>query len=178
MKTSILTQTRYDYVLSVRQWWAWLIVSGLKPLENRKWQTAYRGPLYIHAGKRWDPRYYGDVHYAMNAAILEEAFDYYELPFRTLRQLSAYTGKKTLFEIFETGVVIGKVDLVDCVENASSKWAVKGMWHWILENPTPLPSVPLSGQRGIFLSELREHYQKRRNLYGITHEMRPFHQAL
>ena len=37
--------------LSVRQPWAWLIVHGHKPLENRSWATSYRGPLLIHAAK-------------------------------------------------------------------------------------------------------------------------------
>jgi len=36
--------------LSVRQPWAWLIVSGLKDIENRPRPTHYRGPLLIHAG--------------------------------------------------------------------------------------------------------------------------------
>jgi hypothetical protein len=41
--------------LSVRQPWARAIVTGLKPIENRTWQTNYRGPLLIHAGQRDDP---------------------------------------------------------------------------------------------------------------------------
>jgi hypothetical protein len=36
--------------LSIRQPWAWLIVQGHKPIENRTWPTTYRGPLLIHAG--------------------------------------------------------------------------------------------------------------------------------
>ena len=36
--------------LSVRQPWAWLIVSGLKDVENRPRRTHYRGSLLIHAG--------------------------------------------------------------------------------------------------------------------------------
>lgn len=31
-----------------------LIVHGIKPIENRSWTTAYRGPLLIHAGLLWD----------------------------------------------------------------------------------------------------------------------------
>ena len=41
--------------LSVRQPWAWAIVAGWKPIENRTWATDYRGPLLIHAGRREDP---------------------------------------------------------------------------------------------------------------------------
>tara|TARA_R100001086_G_scaffold14820_1_gene7345 strand:+ start:148 stop:597 length:450 start_codon:yes stop_codon:yes gene_type:complete len=42
-------------VLSVRQPWAYLIVAGYKPVENRTWNTSYRGPLLIHASKAMEP---------------------------------------------------------------------------------------------------------------------------
>lgn len=37
--------------LTIRQPWADLIASGEKQIENRTWQTDYRGPLAIHAGR-------------------------------------------------------------------------------------------------------------------------------
>lgn len=40
------------YVLSLLQPWASLIVMGIKTIETRRWQTAHRGPLLIHAGQR------------------------------------------------------------------------------------------------------------------------------
>jgi len=39
-------------VLTVRQPWAQLIIDGIKPVENRTWQTDYRGPLLIHAAAK------------------------------------------------------------------------------------------------------------------------------
>ncbi len=36
--------------LSVRQPWAWAICTGGKTIENRTWQTPYRGLIAIHAG--------------------------------------------------------------------------------------------------------------------------------
>ena len=38
-------------VLSIRQPFASLIVSGRKPCENRTWSTPYRGRLFIHASR-------------------------------------------------------------------------------------------------------------------------------
>ena len=35
--------------LSIRQPWAWLICAGKKTIENRVWQTPYRGLIAIHA---------------------------------------------------------------------------------------------------------------------------------
>lgn len=41
-------------ILSIRQPWAELIVSGIKRIENRTWNTKYRGPVLIHASLRCD----------------------------------------------------------------------------------------------------------------------------
>jgi hypothetical protein len=38
-------------VLSLLQPWASLVVMGVKQIETRAWNTAYRGELLIHAGK-------------------------------------------------------------------------------------------------------------------------------
>lgn len=37
--------------LTVRQPWAWLIVNGYKPIENRDWVTPQRGRMFIHAAQ-------------------------------------------------------------------------------------------------------------------------------
>jgi ASCH domain len=39
-------------ILSIRQPWAHLIVSGRKNIENRSWPTSYRGPVLIHASQK------------------------------------------------------------------------------------------------------------------------------
>ena len=36
--------------LSVHQPWAWLIVNGIKIVENRSWSTEFRGRFLVHAG--------------------------------------------------------------------------------------------------------------------------------
>jgi hypothetical protein len=36
------------------------------------------------------------------------------------------------------GALIGSVMLLDCIEDSRSKWAVPGMWHWILADPKKL----------------------------------------
>lgn len=41
--------------LSLWQPWASLLVSGQKRVETRSWRIAHRGPLLIHAAKRWEP---------------------------------------------------------------------------------------------------------------------------
>ena len=41
-------------VITIKQPWATLITLGYKQYEFRTWQTKYRGPLLIHAGKGID----------------------------------------------------------------------------------------------------------------------------
>jgi hypothetical protein len=41
-------------ILSIRQPWAYLIVSGTKNIENRTRPTPYRGPFLIHASQKID----------------------------------------------------------------------------------------------------------------------------
>jgi hypothetical protein len=41
-------------ILSLRQPWAHLAVSGTKDIENRTWSTNYRGPFLVHASLNID----------------------------------------------------------------------------------------------------------------------------
>jgi hypothetical protein len=45
-----------DYALSIKQPWAALLVQGVKTIEIRRWMTARRGQVYIHAARVPDPR--------------------------------------------------------------------------------------------------------------------------
>jgi activating signal cointegrator 1 len=41
--------------ISVNQPWASLIIAGAKRIETRSWSTNHRGPLAIHASKKFTP---------------------------------------------------------------------------------------------------------------------------
>ncbi len=50
-----------------------------------------------------------------------------------------------------TGVIIGVVEIFDCVRNGRlySKWAIPGWWHWRLRNPRVLARpIPFKGKLG------------------------------
>jgi hypothetical protein len=47
---------RPTYALSIKQPWAALVVAGRKTVEVRKWSTAIRGRVYIHAARVPDDR--------------------------------------------------------------------------------------------------------------------------
>jgi hypothetical protein len=59
--------------LTILQPYAHLIAIGQKPIENRGWPTAYRGPLLIHAGKSTADVYgWGAPEYRVHGFGLDE----------------------------------------------------------------------------------------------------------
>jgi hypothetical protein len=112
--------------ISIRQPWAWLIVHGHKDVENRKWATAYRGPILIHAGRTPDP-------------------DLERLRDRWLREGIPVPDAAAL----EYGGVVGQATVVDCVTAHPSRW-FWGPYGFVLTEARPLPFFPIAGRLGIF----------------------------
>ena len=109
--------------LSIQQPWAWLIVNGYKPVENRSWPTTYRGPLLIHAGKKIDTD---------GLEWIRDEFPQIELPQR-----------------FEVGGIVGRVQISDCVTRYDSPWFF-GPFGFILADSEPLPFHACRGRLGFF----------------------------
>lgn len=122
--------------LSLWQPWAWAVVYAGKDVENRVWRTHYRGPLLIHASKRKPPKreIRGMLEFLHEHGMLVDNF--------TTEQLRELTEPKL-------GGVIGRVDLVDCVEHSDSPW-FNGPFGFVLANPAPLPFIGIQGQRKFF----------------------------
>lgn len=62
--------TRKEYALSLKQPWAALLVHGLKTIEIRRWPTARRGRVLIHASSVKDERPEGWA--LLRSALLDE----------------------------------------------------------------------------------------------------------
>jgi len=116
-------------VLSVKQPWAWCIFNAGKDVENRTWETIYRGELYIHASKKFD--------WGAYTSMIERSNN---IPQN--------------MKLFETGGIIGKVDLVSCVYNHESNWAQKDMCHWVFEYPVQKIFKRCNGQLKIYNLEV------------------------
>jgi hypothetical protein len=113
-------------VIVIRQPWAWLIVHGFKDIENRSWRTRYRGTLLIQASATLPTR-------------------------REFEEILRFVRKRRvkLPEDFESGGIVGMVELEDCVTISRSKW-FEGPVGWVLSNPKRLRFIPLKGQLGLF----------------------------
>ena len=114
--------------LSILQPYAWLIVAGHKDIENRTWRSGYKGPMLVHAGKKYSRRDHDEYaeEFAEDAIVLPE------------------------FEDMCLGGVVGVATMTDCVLQHSSRWKDDGTWGFVLRDQRELPFVPWRGQLGFF----------------------------
>jgi activating signal cointegrator 1 len=130
--------------LSLWQPWATLIAIGAKQYETRSWATSYRGPLLIHAAKRWD--FIDQMHPATEEPIIS-----------MLRSAGITKVKQLPF-----GAVVCMVNLLDCIptEQIKSKLEVReravgdyrnGRFAWKLELVSVFdPPVAAVGRQRLF----------------------------
>lgn len=125
-----------DTAISIMQPWAWLIVNRFKAIENRDWQTKFRGPVAIHAGKKVDAGPLRDL-------IGGEHPVTYEPLSIELRAAVDDMGR------LPTGGIVGVADIVDCVADSTNEWFV-GRYGFVLANQRPAPFIPCKGALGFF----------------------------
>ena len=150
--------------LSIRQPFAALICRGIKTIENRSWDTTYRGKLLIHAsGKplacpKFDhlPRdfvkgyqkYYGTSintmpkEYVSFVNWLKEISDFYHLenpPFNQPEDIKDRV-KKYGFAL-PVQSIIGEAELIDIVRNSKDIFAIPNNYHWVMANPVLMKNL-------------------------------------
>lgn len=113
-------------VLSIRQPFAWLVVHGVKDIENRSWRTHYRGPLLIHASANLSDFYLETIEYCQSK------------------------GRVRMPEDYDIGGIIGMVEVVDCVRRHGSPWKHGPSWGWVFANARPLKFRQCKGAVGFF----------------------------
>lgn len=112
--------------LSIRQPYAWLIVQGIKPVENRTWGTKFRGRVLIHAGVTYPKRDHRDD--------VEEWGD-----------IGYPTDRDSML-----GGIVGEAVIVDCVRSHPSGFFF-GPYGFVLERPVAYPAlIPYGGRLGFF----------------------------
>lgn len=112
--------------------WAELVICGIKPVENRTWETPYRGYLAIHAAKKFDYDWVDKL--PVGCAIL--AMNHFN------------SGVPA--ELSPSGLV-GVVNLSCCTKGRMSKWHDEGCWGWYLESPHRFKKeIDYRGRQGLF----------------------------
>lgn len=142
--------------ISLWQPWASAIPAGLKTIETRSWSTAYRGPIAIHAAKRWtwqEKQFWMD---RVPRAARPTASD----AFRALGIVNA--------EDLPLGCIVATCEVYDCVSTnddpqtrcpeypvalSDHEWGNFGpnRFAWFLRNIKPLAKpCPCIGRQGFF----------------------------
>jgi len=128
--------------LSINQPWAWLIVNGHKAVENRDWDTKYRGEFLIHAGKKIDHYAYG---FLKDTDIVVPPPDK-----------------------IETGGIVGKACLINTVHirdkhlvsDADKPWFF-GEYGFMLDGAEPCDLKPCKGALGFFEPDYSSRYKEK-----------------
>ncbi len=134
----IIMESEWDPLkaLSVQQPWAWLIVNGYKPLENRKTLKNLKGTFLIHAGQKVD-------------------FDSYEFLAKKVKLDRKTLDKAFSYEVCkkQAGGIVGYAEFNGSVQESDSPWFA-GPNGLIIENAKPLEFVPCKGQQGVFYPKI------------------------
>lgn len=125
-------QTLPAVAISVRQPWAWAIVHGGKPVENRTWRKGnpalgFRGPCCIHASQ------------GMTRAEYEEASEF-------MASIGVHCPDASELQI---AGIVGVTTIVDIVTEMNSPWffGPKGL---VLKDSQPVDFIPAAGALGFF----------------------------
>jgi len=114
-----------DQALSISQPWAWLIINGFKDIENRDWDTKFRGRFLVHAAFNFD-------------------YDGYEYILKNFKKIKLPT-----IDEFLRGGFIGSVELTKVVTKSESDWFT-GKYGFVLAKPKPMSFIEVPGQENFF----------------------------
>lgn len=146
--------------LSLRQPWANAVLYLGKVVENRRWNTHFRGEFFIHASK------------GMTRQEWADAFDFCEDVLGLARCYEiedALGGKDAPTHPLHHGGIVGRARLVDVVPPREEfmlggvaphyppalrehgwRWHMREQYGFVLEEIRPTPFVPCKGALGFF----------------------------
>lgn len=152
-------------VITIKQPWASLIVSGYKKIETRSWNTKYRGELLIHASK-------ADKHMKQTISELYEYMNnrvYIEWHDKTL-PFGKIIGKVNLIETISTEELHSNQSISDGYKN---EWTIHeefggddelafgdyspNRFGWLLSDPVKFENpIEAKGQLGLWNFDIAE----------------------
>jgi hypothetical protein len=132
--------------LSGRQPWWWLLLNG-KTIENRVWNTTYRGPILLHAAKGCTGNEYW------------EALHWVEVVFGF-----ATAAKVPPLAELPRGGIVGRARIVDVIppgglppafhppewSGLDMRWHMPEQYGFVLADVEPLPFRQCKGALGLF----------------------------
>lgn len=131
--------------LSMHQPWASLLIEGFKRYEGRNWPTDQRGPLWIHAAQRIPTP-------EEISAVESQCAEMY----------TNVTERPDMPERYPTGVLLGRIELVDCLNDEEYHSKIPDefrepsecKYHFVVKNPEKLiVPIRMTGGKKIFKLE-------------------------
>lgn len=118
--------------LSIKAPGIWTLLNGC-PIDQRTWDTTYRGPLALHASKTKDR----DKYNWLRARAEGLGIDRDRIP---------------AYEKFRKGGIVAVCELVDCTRDFDSPWRHKHAYPWAfaLKDVRPVEFVPWHGSQRLF----------------------------
>lgn len=118
--------------LSIRQPWAWAIVNGYKPVENRdtNFIGKFTGPVLIHAGRVAEPAHLP----ILRRMMAEEGHDPDDVP---------------ALEAMPRGGFVGRAVITGIVRHYNSAF-FSGPFGIVLRGSQPMKLIAWPGQLGLF----------------------------
>lgn len=101
--------------LTIKQPWASLIIRGGKDIENRDWRTTMRGVVAVHSSAKLDRNEVEDACDMMRGFV------------------PGFSAERFQRDEFPPGVILGTVEIVDCVTSSESPWFC-GEYGFVLRN--------------------------------------------
>lgn len=142
--------------LSLRQPWAWLILHGGKNIENRLWNTKFRGEFLIHASAT-----VRQADYDLAQTFMKHAGIDIEMP--PLKELP-------------TGGIVGKATLVDVIppfynqDVGDDLWHMEGLHGFVLQDVEPVTFYKVKGALKFFEVDVVEYM----DVAKLSEEYDPF----
>ncbi len=134
--------------LSGRQPWWWAILHAGKRVENRVWNTKYRGPIILHAAMGCTVDEYEDALIWMeNVGVIDHIS---KAPPLKEMQRGGIVGRARIVDVILPSA--GRIDPCNCARrcDVDGRWHMHDQYGFVLEDVEPLPFVPCKGALGIF----------------------------
>lgn len=132
-----------EFAISINQPWASLIVEGHKDIENRNWNTTFRGEVMIHAGLKVDKEAAEDLVAGLHPARGRPA----DIPH---------------LKAMPTGGIIGIAEVTGVITEDSrlaTSWWFVGRYGFLLANARPIDFIPCVGALGFFRPDFSLQYK-------------------
>lgn len=120
--------------ISIKQPFAWFVVNGFKPLENRNTLKNFKGDVLIHTGKKWDDNWMEKMKIDSTTQM-------------AIRSMSALKSQ------YPFGGIVGVATFTGSITESDSAWFV-GKYAFQIENAYEIDFIKCKGKLGFFYPKI------------------------